>query len=231
MDVGATNLSLPSVQRLHCKNKEKRQNVSIGQTDDSIRIPTKSRLFFIVPSTAVVTWSVIKVVREAIRIECDNTLRRPSRRHRHMSSLQKHRHESSKMSAKPLSVIRPTAIVALTRSLTRSLACSLARSLALFLGRLRCRRFRRQVVDSSLSFVDLSMEFGSDFRLALASMRRKMPPFSMKPLNCAPALPPPPPLPVVLRLGCLSLDRKPQTQFPLALPMPFTSLCANISRS
>ena len=129
MDVGATNLSLPSVQRLHCKNKEKRQNVSIGQTDDSIRIPTKSRLFFIVPSTAVVTWSVIKVVREAIRIKCDNTLRRPSRRHRHMSSLQKHRHESSKMSAKPLSVIRPTAIVALTRSLTRLLARSLTRPL------------------------------------------------------------------------------------------------------
>ena len=135
---------------------------------------------------------LLKHIREAIRIECGNTFRRPSRRHRHMSSLQKHRHESSKMSAKPLSIIRATAIVALARSLTRSLACSLARSLTLFLGRLRCRRFRRLVVGSSLSLVDLSMKFGSDFRWALAPKRRKMPPFSMQPPNCAPALPPPP---------------------------------------
>ena len=45
---------------------------------------------------------------------------------------------------------------------------------------------------SSLSFVDLFMKFGSDFQLAFAPVRRKMPPFLMQPLNCAPALPPPP---------------------------------------
>ena len=43
----------------------------------------------------------------------------------------------------------------LTHSFAPSLARSLARSLALFLPRLRCCRFRRQLARSSLSFVDL----------------------------------------------------------------------------
>ena len=68
------SMSFVSTLPTHAANNRHLQNISVGSTDDSIRIRTKSTLFFIIQSIVVVIWSVIKNRREAIQIECDTTL-------------------------------------------------------------------------------------------------------------------------------------------------------------
>ena len=57
---GRRRYKLVSIKCATVALQKKRQNVSVGQTHDSIRIRCKSTLVFIIPSTAVVIWSVIK---------------------------------------------------------------------------------------------------------------------------------------------------------------------------
>ena len=54
------SMSFVSALPTHAANNRHLQNISVGSTDDSIRIRTKSTLFFIIQSTVVVIWSVIK---------------------------------------------------------------------------------------------------------------------------------------------------------------------------
>ena len=68
------SMSFVSTLPTHAANNRHLQNISVGSTDDSIRIRRKSTLFFIIQSIVVVIWSVIKNRREAIQIECDTTL-------------------------------------------------------------------------------------------------------------------------------------------------------------
>ena len=68
------SMSFVSTLPTHAANNRHLQNISVGSTDDSIRIRTKSTLFFIIQSIVVVIWSVRKNRREAIQIECDTTL-------------------------------------------------------------------------------------------------------------------------------------------------------------
>lgn len=102
-------------------------------------------------------------------------------------------------------------------SLAVSLAHSpLARSLALFLGRLRCRRFRRQVMGSP-RLSSISHEIRDRFSVGFgiheakdATVLDAVAEFLRPPCPPTPALPSPP------SPGMLVL--KPQTQFSLALP-------------